>query len=101
MAFSTQAGSFLTTYKVTIAIPTHNRISFLKEALESALSQTYKNIEIVVSNNASDDGTSDRVSGLVKSSAYEFTRDVRAVRCELIVGETDGLAMVFKTVGDV
>jgi len=43
---------------VTIAIPTYNRAdSYLKLALESAINQTYPNIEIVVSDNCSTDGT--------------------------------------------
>ena len=43
---------------VTIAIPTYNRAdSFLKEALQSAVTQTYKNIEIIVSDNFSTDNT--------------------------------------------
>ena len=43
--------------KVTIAIPTYNRAAFLTEALDSALAQTYKNIEVIVSDNASTDNT--------------------------------------------
>jgi glycosyltransferase involved in cell wall biosynthesis len=43
--------------KVTIAIPTLNRVEYLKLAIESALAQTYPNIELIVSNNASTDGT--------------------------------------------
>lgn len=43
--------------KVTIAIPTYNRVDFLNQALDSALSQTYLNVEVVVSNNASTDHT--------------------------------------------
>jgi glycosyltransferase involved in cell wall biosynthesis len=42
---------------VTIAIPTVNRIGYLKLALESALQQTYREVEVIVSNNLSDDGT--------------------------------------------
>ena len=42
---------------VTIAIPTRNRVNYLREALDSALQQTYLNIEIIVSDNVSDDGT--------------------------------------------
>jgi len=44
---------------VTIAIPTLNRIGYLKLALESAFQQTYRNIEVIVSNNVSDDGTAE------------------------------------------
>lgn len=43
---------------VTIGIPTYNRAgSYLQGTLESALNQSYKNIEIVVSDNCSPDGT--------------------------------------------
>jgi len=44
---------------VTVAIPTFNRASLLKDCLNSAFSQTYENYEVVVSDNASTDGTSD------------------------------------------
>lgn len=33
---------------VTIAIPTFSRVHYLKEAVESALSQTYENIEVII-----------------------------------------------------
>jgi glycosyltransferase involved in cell wall biosynthesis len=43
---------------VTIGIPTYNRAdAFLKEAIESALKQTYPNIEIIISDNCSSDDT--------------------------------------------
>jgi glycosyltransferase involved in cell wall biosynthesis len=43
---------------VTIAIPTYNRAnSFLKASLNSAINQTYQNIEIIVSDNCSTDNT--------------------------------------------
>jgi glycosyltransferase involved in cell wall biosynthesis len=42
---------------VTIAIPTLNRSEFLRLSVESALLQTYSNIEILVSDNASEDET--------------------------------------------
>ncbi len=43
---------------VTIGIPTFNRAdSYLKYSLKSAVSQTYSNIEIIVSDNASTDNT--------------------------------------------
>ena len=43
---------------VTIAIPTYNRAdSYLKQSLKSAVSQTYSNIEIIVSDNCSTDNT--------------------------------------------
>lgn len=42
---------------LTIAIPTYNRKNFLKRALDSILCQNDDCVEILVSDNASDDGT--------------------------------------------
>jgi glycosyltransferase involved in cell wall biosynthesis len=42
---------------ISIGIPTRNRLDYLKKALESALSQSYENIEIIISDNASTDST--------------------------------------------
>ena len=58
---------------VTIAIPTFNRASWLKGCVESALSQTYENVEVVVSDNGSTDGTSD----LLKDLSHPKLRVVR------------------------
>ena len=43
--------------KIDICIPTFNRKFLLKSAIESALKQTYSDITIIVSDNASSDGT--------------------------------------------
>ena len=49
---------------VTIGIPTFNRADgYLREALADALAQDYPNLEIVVSDNASTDGTPELVRG--------------------------------------
>jgi glycosyltransferase involved in cell wall biosynthesis len=58
---------------VTIAIPTFNRASWLKGCVESALSQTYENIEVLVSDNGSTDGTPD----LLKRLSHPKLRVVR------------------------
>jgi hypothetical protein len=50
---------------VTIGLPTYNRAGgTLPIALASALAQTYPNVEVVVADNASTDGTSRFVQGL-------------------------------------
>lgn len=42
---------------VSIGIPAYNRAALLKRSIESALNQDYKNIEVIVSDNASTDDT--------------------------------------------
>ena len=42
---------------VSIIIPTFNRPKYFKEALDSALNQTYRNIEVFISDNSIDDAT--------------------------------------------
>jgi len=47
-----------TNFLVSIGIPTYNRANgYLKHALRSAVNQTYKNVEIIVSDNCSPDNT--------------------------------------------
>ncbi len=48
--------------KVSAIITTHNRASLLKRAIESVLSQTYKDIECIVIDDASDDETEELCS---------------------------------------
>ena len=49
---------------VGILIPTRNRLHFLKEALQSALGQTYGRIKVIVIDNASDGGTAEYMAGI-------------------------------------
>jgi len=44
---------------VSILIPVYNRVNLVSETIESALKQTYRNIEIVIVDNCSTDGTWD------------------------------------------
>lgn len=43
--------------KVSILIPVFNRKEYIRECIQSALSQTFTNFEVIVVDNASDDGT--------------------------------------------
>ena len=49
--------------KVSIIIPTYNCAHFLREAIESALNQTYQHIEIIVVDDGSSDGTKELLKG--------------------------------------
>ena len=49
--------------KVSIIIPVYNGSNFLSEAINSALSQTYQNIEIIVINDGScDNGATEKIA---------------------------------------
>ena len=50
---------------VSICIPTYNRAGMIGKAIESALGQTYRNIEVIVVDNASSDNTADVVASYV------------------------------------
>lgn len=51
---------------VSVLIPTYNRLEYFRKALNSALNQTYKNIEIIVT----DDSTNDEVYKYIQSLKY-------------------------------
>ena len=49
--------------KISIVIPAYNASNYLAEAIESALAQTYSNVEILVINDGSnDDGATERIA---------------------------------------
>ena len=61
---------------VTLGIPTYNRAdSYLKEAIASALNQTYQNIEIIVSDNCSSDNTESFIKGIPDSRIKYFRQN--------------------------
>ncbi len=47
--------------KFTVIIPTRERAATLKHAIESCIAQQYENLEILISDNASEDNTRDVV----------------------------------------
>lgn len=53
--------------KFSIAIPTYNRLELLKMTINSVLDQSYRNFEIIISDNNSGDGTLDYLKELSES----------------------------------
>lgn len=51
---------------VSICIPVYNRIQYIEEAVESAIMQKYPNLEIIVQDNNSTDGTWELLMALAK-----------------------------------
>lgn len=54
---------------ISVYIPTHNRSEMLKRAVTSVLSQTYKNVEIIIC----DDGSSDNTAVVVASLQEKYS----------------------------
>ena len=42
---------------VSVCIPTYNKARYLRKSLDSIINQTYGNLEIIISDNASPDNT--------------------------------------------
>lgn len=59
--------------KVSIIIPVYNGEDFVKEAIDCALAQTYKNVEVIVVNDGSQDGT-DKICKSYKDKIRYFKK---------------------------
>ena len=59
---------------VSICIPTYNRAGMIGKAIESALGQTYRNIEVIVVDNASSDDTASVVAAY-KDERLRYVRN--------------------------
>lgn len=55
-------------YKVSIIVPVYNGIEFLDKCVDCLLNQTYKNIEVIFSNDGSTDGSLEKIKQIVKKN---------------------------------
>ena len=61
--------------KISVCIPVYNREKYIAQCIESVLAQDYKNIEIIISDNCSTDGTVDIINGYLKDKRIRFYRN--------------------------
>lgn len=60
---------------ISIAIPTYNREYYLSQAIESVLRQSYPNIEIIISDNASTDHTEEVVNKYLNNDSIKYYKN--------------------------
>ena len=53
--------------KVSIVIPVYNNSKYLRECIDSVINQTYKNIEVIVIDDASEDNSLELVKRIKDS----------------------------------
>lgn len=59
---------------ISIIIPCYNQAQYLKEAIDSALNQTYKNVEIVVVNDGSTDNTDEVIEPYLQNQKIIYKK---------------------------
>lgn len=80
---------------VSVVIPTYNRVRTLPRAIDSVLNQTYQNLELIVMDDGSEDGTEEYVKNMAdprvryrKSDTNMGPSAARNSGAELAVGES-------------
>jgi glycosyltransferase involved in cell wall biosynthesis len=77
----------MTTPKVSVIVPIYNQLSFIRETVESVLAQDHQNIELVLS----DDGSTDGTSEVLREYAAQEPERVKMVASD----ENTGIAGAF------
>ena len=71
------------TPKVSVIIPTYNRLPMLKEAVDSVLAQDFEDFELIIADDGSNDGTADEIKeygGRVRFLQHSENKGVSATR---------------------
>ena len=91
---------------ITVGIPVFNGEKFLKKRLDSVLNQTYKNFEVIISDNASTDDTSKLCNEIIKKEKniqyYLQKENIGYVNnFNFLIKKTNGKYFTFAAVDDV
>ena len=78
---------------LTVLLTTYNQVDFVEEALSSLFCQDYNNLEIIISDDASDDGTFDLITTMCAN--YVGRHKVLTNRNEINLGVAGNLWKVF------
>lgn len=82
----------LTMPTVSVVIPCFNQGSFVAEAIESVLAQSFQNLEIIVVNDGSTDG---ETIGILDRLDYPLTRVVHTANQGVAEARNTGIALAF------
>jgi glycosyltransferase involved in cell wall biosynthesis len=63
---------------VSVLVPCHNADAYLEETLESVLAQTYRSLEVI----AVDDASEDRTASILENYSRRFPQQIRVARNE-------------------
>jgi glycosyltransferase involved in cell wall biosynthesis len=80
----------MSSLKISIVMPSYNQATFIEESIESILSQSYRNFELIIVDGLSTDGTIEILK------RYEGNKHIKKIIVEKDKGQTDALDKGFK-----
>lgn len=84
--------------KVSVVMPVRNRLGLVEDAVESVLRQTYQNFELIVCDDASDDGTLDWLKDIPDARVKVLSHSERkgaAVARNTCLASADGVLVAY------
>jgi glycosyltransferase involved in cell wall biosynthesis len=75
---------------VSVILPTYNRAGYIKDAIESALNQTYRNIELLIIDDGSTDNTQAVIEPYLKDNRIRY---IKQENCGAAAARNKGLEL--------